>query len=137
MRRRRILEFKHARILHFALFELTSEEWLELPPELRALYQRSWYLLRKIEELKLSEKAEFFRISIFGSIAISALSGAAMIMLMVISNGLSAYNHVITSFEIQMVSMLILHLFLSTWKALWIKKLKWLGLSIPIDSDSE
>lgn len=133
MKRKRVMEFFHARRLHIILFEFTPEDWSEFPPGLRAQCQRTWDLLRKLEEYNLSEKAEFFRIAIFGSLVMSALGSAAMIILMVLSNGLSVYNNAITSFETQMISMLMLHFFFLIWRAFWVKKLKWLGLSIPVE----
>lgn len=130
---RKIKEFRYARIFYRALYEQPKDSDHEVSPIAWAHYHRHWDYLRELERIELKDKARFFRFAIYGTLILAALGSSAMTILMVISNGLSGYNHAITSFEIQMVSMLILHFFFVIWRALWAKKLKWLGLSIPID----
>ena len=130
---KKIKEYRYAKILYRALYEQSIEDDLEVSPIVWAHYHRYWDYLRELERIELKDKARFFRIAIYGTLILAALGSSAMTILMVMSNGLSGYNHAITSFEIQMVSMLFLHFYFVIWKALWAKKLKWLGLSIPID----
>ena len=130
---KKIKEYRYAKILYRALYEQSIEDDLEVSPIAWAHYHRYWDYLRELERIELKDKARFFRIAIYGTLILAALGSSAMTILMVMSNGLSGYNHAITSFEIQMVSMLFLHFYFVIWRALWAKKLKWLGLSIPID----
>ena len=130
---KKIKEYRYAKTLYRILYEQPIEGNLEISPTTWALYHRHWDYLRELERIDLKDKAMFFRVAIYGTLILAALGSFAMMMLVAISKGNSGYNHAINSFEIQMVSMLFLHFYFVIWRALWLKKLKWLGLSIPIN----